>query len=133
MPLVQPEDRGRPVQVNMFCGIAYVTCHVTRRSTTGIIFIINGAPIYCYSKPQNTIKSSIFGSKFVALKVAVEMNEALRYKLRMMGIPVVGETNGFCDNKSVVINSCTPQATLTKKHNFIAYHKVREAVASQAI
>jgi hypothetical protein len=39
------------------------------------------------------------------LKIAVEANEALRYKLRMMGIPIQGATNCFCDNKSVVTNS----------------------------
>jgi hypothetical protein len=61
------------------------------------------------------------------------MNEALRYKLRMMGVPIVGPTNGFCDNKSVVTNSVTPQSTLSKKHNAIAYHKVRESVAAEAI
>jgi hypothetical protein len=119
--------------VNLFCDAAHGTCHITRRSTTGIIFFINGAPVSCYSKRQNTIESSTFGSEFVALKIAIEMNEALRYKLRMMGIPIEGETNCFCDNKSVVTNSTVPQSTLTKKHNSITYHKVREAVVSGAV
>jgi hypothetical protein len=61
------------------------------------------------------------------------MNDALRYKLRMFGVPIDGPTNGFCDNKSVVTNAIIPQSTLNKKHNFIAYHKVRESVASGAI
>jgi hypothetical protein len=51
----------------------------------------------------------------------------------MMGIPIDIETNGFCDNKSVVTNSIVPQSTLTKKHNFIEYHKVRESVAACAV
>jgi hypothetical protein len=50
-----------------------------------------------------------------------------------MGIPLDGPTNGFCDNQSVVTNSIIPQSTLTKKHNIIAYHKVRESVAAEAI
>jgi hypothetical protein len=133
LPSSVPQPRGKRVQVNMFCDAAHGTCHVTRRSTTGIIFFLGGAVVSAYSKRQNTIESSTFGSEFVALKIAVEMNEALQYKLRMMGIPIDGETNGFCDNKSVVTNSIIPQSTLTKKHNFIAYHKVREAVAARAI
>jgi hypothetical protein len=52
------------------------------------------------------------------------MNDALRYKLRMMGIPLYGESNCFCDNKSVVNNASIPQSTIHKKHNYIAYHKV---------
>jgi hypothetical protein len=58
------------------------------------------------------------------------MLEGLRYKLRMMGIPIDGSTNAFCDNKSVVTNSIVPTSTLKKKHNSIAYHRVREAVAA---
>jgi Reverse transcriptase (RNA-dependent DNA polymerase) len=133
LPPGQPKGRGNPVQINLFCDAAHATCHVTRRSTTGIIIFINGAPISWYSKRQNTIESSTFGSEFVALKIAIEMNDALRYKLRMMGINIQGATNCFCDNKSVVTNSTIPQSTLTKKHNSIAYHKVRESVASDAV
>jgi hypothetical protein len=61
------------------------------------------------------------------------MNEAMRYKLRMMGIEVVGPMNAFCDNQSVVTNAGTPQSTLSKKHNAIAYHKTRESVAAETI
>jgi hypothetical protein len=60
----------------------------------------------------------------------VEMLEALRYKLRMFGIPIDGPANVFCDNKSVVMSSTIPTSTLKKKHNSIAYHRVREAVAA---
>jgi hypothetical protein len=81
LPPRRPQPIGHPVQVNLFCDAAHDTCLVTRRSTTGIIFFINGAPISWYLKRQNTIKSSVFGSEFVALKIPSEMNEVLRYKL----------------------------------------------------
>jgi hypothetical protein len=61
------------------------------------------------------------------------MNDALRYKLRMFGVPINGPTNGFCDNNSVVVNVTLPESTLNKKHNIIAYHKVRESVAMQSL
>eukprot|EP00934_Nitzschia_sp_Nitz4_P002319 Nitzschia sp. Nitz4//scaffold471_size5685//193//5616//NITZ4_009210-RA/size5685-processed-gene-0.1-mRNA-1//1//CDS//3329552692//2319//frame0 len=123
LPPNMPTPRGNTVDINMFCDAAHATCDVTRRSTTGIIFFINGAPVSWYSKRQNTIESSVFGSEYVALKIAAEQNDALRYKLRMLGIPIAGPTNGFCDNRSVVINSTIPQSTLQKKHNMIAYHR----------
>jgi hypothetical protein len=85
----RPVERGNPVQINFFCDAAHGTCHMTRSSTTGIDVFINGTPISWYSKRQNTIESSVFGSEFVALKIATEMNEALRYQLRMMGIPII--------------------------------------------
>ena len=133
LPSWQPKALGHEVQINIFCDAAHATCHTTRRSTTGIIIFINGAPISWYSKRQNTIETSTFGSEFVALRIAVEMNEGLRYKLRMMGIPIMGPSNCFCDNQSVVTNSILPHSTLAKKHNSVAYHKVRESVAMDAV
>ena len=79
IPRNAPEPRGLPMQLNMFCDASHATDLVTRRSTTGIIFFLNGAPIKWYSKRQNTIESSTFGSEFVALKIAMEMNDGLRY------------------------------------------------------
>ena len=133
-PKNMPQPRGAPVQVGMFCDAAHATCLATRRSTTGgIVIFVNGAPIVWYSKRQNTIESSTFGSEFVALRIAVEMNDALRYKIRMMGMPLTEPTNCFCDNESVYKNASIPQSCLSKKHNSIAYHKCREAVAMGAI
>jgi hypothetical protein len=133
IPSDAPEPLGEPVQTNMFCDASHATDLVTRRSMTGIIFFLNGTPINWYSRRQNTIESSTFGSEFVALKIASEMNDALQYKLRMFGIPVDSPTNAFCDNKSVVTNVSNPESTLTKKHNSIAYHKVREYVAMKTL
>jgi len=61
------------------------------------------------------------------------MLESLRYKLHMFRVPLDGPLNTFCDNSSVVTNSTQPSLTLKKKHNSIAYHKVREAIATQVI
>jgi hypothetical protein len=128
-----PEVRGRAVQINLFVDSAHATCLVSRRSTTGIVIFLNGTPVLWYSKRQNTIESSTFGSEFVAAWIAAEMNDALRLKLRWFGIEIDGPTNGFCDNESVVKNVSKPESTLKKKHNAICYHKVRECVASGAL
>jgi hypothetical protein len=61
------------------------------------------------------------------------MVEGLRYKLRMMGVPLDGSTSVFCDNESVVKNTTRPESPLKKKANAIAYHKARESIASGAI
>ena len=61
-----------------------------RRSHSGIINYVNNAPIIWYSKVQNTVEASSFGSEFVALKIATEIIKALRYKVRCFGIPVKG-------------------------------------------
>jgi hypothetical protein len=96
----------------------------------GIIIFLNGAPIMWYSKKHNTVETSTFGSEFVALKIATKMLRGLRYKLPMMGIPIVGPSYVYCDNNSVVMNSTAPASTLKKKSNSITYHAVRWAVAA---
>ena len=128
-----PEPRGKPVGVTMFVDAAFAGDPITRRSHTGVIIFINNAPIYWYSKRQATVEASTFGSEFVALRVAVEMNDALRYKLRMMGFPIANASNVMCDNKSVVSNVTKVESTLKKKHLSVAYHKVRESCAKGAI
>jgi hypothetical protein len=63
------------------------------------------------------------------MRIAVELLEGLRFKLRMFRIPLEGPVNTFCDNSSVVTNSTFPASMLKQKHNSIAFHRVREAIA----
>jgi len=133
IPPNAPKPRGNPVQMTAFVDANHAGNQVTRRSQSGILIYCNSAPIIWYSKAQATVETSTFGSEFVALRIATELIEALRYKLRMFGVPLDGPTNVLCDNKSVVDNSTLPSSTLKKKHNAICYHRVREAVAAQVI
>jgi hypothetical protein len=103
---------------------------VTRQSHTGILINLSCSPIIWYSKVQSAVESSTFGSEFVAMQIMVEILEAICYKLRMLGIPIDGPSNVFCDNKVFVTNLTIPTSTLKKKHNGIAYHRVREAVSA---
>jgi hypothetical protein len=67
------------------------------------------------------------------MKVCVEHIVALRYKLRMFGVPVDEPADILCDNEAVVNNSSKIESTLHKKHNSIAYHMVRWHVAASMI
>jgi hypothetical protein len=133
LPPNMPELRGNPVKINCFVDADHAGNHITRRSQTGILIFLNRAPIIWYSKAQNTIESSTFGAEFVATKIAVELIEGLRYKLRMFGIPIDGPINAFVDNNSVMLNATIPISTLKKKHNSIAYHRVRKLIAAGVI
>ena len=132
-PYNMPEARGNAVDISAFVDADHAGNRVTRRSHTGIIIYVNMAPIVWYSKRQNTVETSTFGSEFVALKIAVELIESLIYKLRMFGIPIEGEARIFCDNESVVNSSSSPEEVVKKKHCSVAYHKVRETVAAGKI
>ena len=102
IPCNMPEPRGNPVIILMFTDATFAGDLVTRRSQSGILIFINCAPITWYSKRQNTVETSTFGSEFFALRVGYKMNDGLRYKLLMMGVPIKGPTNIYCDNEAVV-------------------------------
>ena len=65
------------------------------------------------------------------MKTAVELVEGLRYKLRMMGVPLEGSCHVKADNMSVIHNCSNPTSQLKKKSNSIAYHYVRERCAGK--
>ena len=133
VPHNMPVPRGEEVDINVFVDADHAGNRVTRRSHTGIILMVNMAPVMWYSKKQNTIETSTFGSEITALRIATELVESLRYKLRMFGVPISGPARIYCDNESVVKSTTIPESRLKKKHNSIAYHRIREAVAAGII
>ena len=130
LPPNAPEPLGKPVNMTCFVDADHAGEKITRRSQTGFIIYLNNAPIDWFSKKQNTVESSTFGSEFVAMRIATERIRALRYKLRMFGIPVDGPTSMLCDNESVVGSASKVESRLNKKHNAICFHTVREACAA---
>ena len=133
LPPRMPIPRGRSVDITCFVDSNHAGNVVTRRSHTGIIIFVQNAPVIWHSRRQNTVESSTFGSEFVAMRQAKEMIVALRYKLRMFGVPISGPAAIMCDNQGVVKNASIPDSTLTKRHNAINYHVIREAAAAGII
>jgi hypothetical protein len=133
IPPNMPEARGRGVTITCFVDANHAGNQSDRRSQTGVLIFINKAPIHWFSKRQPTVEASTFGAEFCAMKTAIEMVEALRYKLRMFGVPIDGPANIFCDNEAVYKNTVIPESTLKKKHHSIAYHRCREAVAAGTV
>jgi hypothetical protein len=129
LPENMPKPCGPSMTMRVFVDADHAGDLLTRRSRTGFIVLLNGAPIYWSSKKQSSCETSTFGSEFVAMKKATEYVRGLRYKLRMMGITVDEPAFVFGDNQSVLANTSAPGSTLKKKSNAIAYHFVREGCA----
>ena len=60
------------------------------RSRSGFLIYVNMALVQWFSKKQSTVETSVFGAEFVPTKQGVDELRGLRYKLRMMGIPISG-------------------------------------------
>jgi hypothetical protein len=129
-----PVPRGNFVDTTFFVDASHASCLKTQCSQTGILLFVNKAPtITWYSKRQNTVETSTFSSEFIVMKVAVKMIESLQYKLRWFGIPLDGATSIYCDNEAVCNSAQTPESTLKKKHNSIAFHQVREFIVASGV
>jgi hypothetical protein len=87
-PRNAPKPRGNEVVLRLFVDSDHAGEELTRRSRTGFLIYLNSAPVVWYSKRQGTVETSVFGAEFVAMKNGNEASRGLRYKLRMMGVPL---------------------------------------------
>ena len=79
-----------------------------------------------FSKRQNTVETSTYGSELVAMRLAVDMIKALKYKLWMFGIGIMEEeVKIYGDNNAVILNTSVPESTLKKKHHSVNYNYVQ--------
>ena len=55
----------------------------------------------------------------------------IRQTLRYLGAPIGAKSFLFGDNRSVVTSATLAHSTLTKRHNILASHRAREAIAAK--
>ena len=133
LPPGMPIAKMKPIDINLYFDASFGCDMLTRRSVTGVIVFLNGTPIKWICKKQNTVETSTYGAELVAGRLAAEVILEFRYKLRMLGVPVEKPSIMLGDNMSVIQNCSLPSSQLKKKHNAIAYHRLRECVACDII
>jgi hypothetical protein len=108
IPPDMPPPLGKDIDLHVMVDSDHAGEKRTQHSRTGFFIFCNLASIIWLSKQQATIETSVFGSEFVAMKHVIKMLRGLRYKIRMMGIPLSGPTYIYGDNKSQMTNSSRP-------------------------
>jgi hypothetical protein len=103
------------------------------RSVTGVLHLCNQTLIDWYSKQQDKVKTTTFGSEFTAAWLAVDQIIDLRTTLRYLRVPVNNKSFMFGDNQAVVTKTSIPHSSLNKRHNALAYHCVREMIAAKIL
>ena len=124
-----PPPKGKVVRTVTFVDANLMHCKVTGRSATGVFHMVNQTPIEAYSKKQATVETATYRSEFVAARTATEQIMDLRFTLRSMGVPIEDKAWMLGDNRSVITSSTIPFSLLSKRHNALAYHRVRSAIA----
>ena len=88
VPLNMSTPLGNGFKMRVFVDSDHAGDQVTRKSRTGFLVYLNNSFIYWSSKKQIMFETSSFRSEFMAMKHTMEYVRALRYKLRLMRIPV---------------------------------------------
>ena len=128
-----PVPKGAKARITVYVDADHAHDQVTRRSVSGILLFLNNTPVRWYSKMQKTVETSTYGSELVASRIATELVMEYRYALRMLGVEVDGPALMLGDNNAVVLNTTLPSSQLKKKHQAIAYHRIREAIAAKIL
>jgi hypothetical protein len=134
---LMPHDMAEPLG-NEVITITYEDANlyhnmITGRAVTGILHMLNGMPVDWFSKRQDTVETATYGSEFVAARIATEQDIGLRTTLRYLRVPIKGKAYMFGDNQSVITSSTIPHSRLSKRHNALSYHRVREAIAAKIL
>ena len=108
-------------------------CLATGASLTACLHFCIQTPTDWYSKKQATVETATYATEFVAAKTATGQIMDLRYTLMYLGVPIKSKSYMFGDNRSVVTRATLPHSTLSKRHNILAFHRVREAIAAKII
>jgi hypothetical protein len=133
LPRDAPKPLGKPVTTITYKDANLYHDMLTGRSVTGVLHLCNQTLIDWYSKRQATVETATFGSEFTAARIAVDQIIDLRITLRYLGVPVNTKSFMFGDNQAVVTNSSIPHSSLNKRHNALAYHRVREMIAAKVL
>ena len=131
LPDDMPEPLGESVTSTTTMDANLNHCLATGNSLAGCLHFVNKTPVDWYSKKQATVETATYGSEFVAAKTATEQIMDIRQTMRYLDAPVTTKSFLFGDNRSVVTSATLPHSTLTKRHNILAFHRVREAIAAK--
>jgi hypothetical protein len=125
-----PVARGKPVQLYTYADANLGHNKLNGKSVTAILHLMNGTPYDWFSKLQSVVNTATYGSESTAARTAIEQMRTNKMTLQYLGVPIVGPSILFGDNKTVVDSSSLPQSKLHKRHLMLSYHYVREALAT---
>ena len=76
-----PEPKGNHVTTTTYVDANLHHDQVTGRAVTACLHLVNATPSHWHTKRQATVKTTTFGSEFVAARIAVDQIIDLRYTL----------------------------------------------------
>nr|GEV45611.1 integrase, catalytic core [Tanacetum cinerariifolium] len=83
-----------------YCDADWLGCPLSRRSRSGYVLLLGGAPISWKSKKQSVVSRSSAEAEYRSMATAVSEIMWVHWLLKEIDVVVVGPTPLFCDNQS---------------------------------
>ena len=130
LPTDLPPPRGNVARLTTYGDANLMHDHLTGKAVTAVLHFINQTPFDWFCKKQSTVETATYGAEGTAARTCIEQMRANKMTLMYLGVPIVGPSVLFGDNKTVVDSGTIPHAKLKKRHLMLSYHYVREAIAT---
>jgi hypothetical protein len=104
----------------------HATDLVTRRSITGLVFVLCGGPIAYKSKVQPTVSTSSTEAEFIAAVQAAKIAKYLRSILLELGYAQSGPTVLYEDNQAAILMINASRPTPRSRHIDIQHFAIQE-------
>ena len=119
-------------QLLAYCDADYAQDPDTRKSTTGLCFLMNGGAISWSSKRQSTVSTSTAEAEYTALFSGTQEARFLAQLLAELGLPTKAITM-HCDNQPAIHIANNPVTSSHSKHFDVRLHYIREQVQAGTI
>ena len=120
---------SQPNELHAFVDASWGEDKLTRKSTTGYIFLLSGGPISWISKQQTTVALSSCEAEYTALATALQEALHLSQLFSDAKIPLDSPTvHVMEDNQSAIFIAENPASNNKTKHMDIKLHFVREVL-----
>ena len=117
IPINVPEPQGKKIDIHMLVDSDHAGDKVSHMSRSGFLIHVNTTLVQWFLPKQFKVDTSVFSTEFVTMKWGIDALRSLKYKLRMMGIPISGPLYIYGDNLSVLHNTSRPESVLRNKSN----------------
>ncbi|KAK9048060.1 hypothetical protein SSX86_032977 [Deinandra increscens subsp. villosa] len=129
--ILLPKEGG--TSLISYCDSDWLGCPYTRRSRTGYLLLLGGAPISWKSKKQSVVSRSSAEAEYRAMATIVSEILWIRWLLKELEVGPTGPTHLFCDNQAARHIANNPVFHEQTKHVEMDCYFVRERVESGEI
>jgi hypothetical protein len=126
--IVYPWRKGKELQLTGFSDSDMAGDIDGRKSTTGVLFVLNGCPITWQSQKQRVVALSTCEAEYIAAATACCQGLWLRWLVEELTGEKLSTPTFRVDNKSAIALAKNPVLHDRSKHIDVRYHFIRDCV-----